>query len=69
MIATVLHLLFPVTSRPVMRRSWSWIFAIDLPRFARRVEPLFSRAMVLAAGGLVLMMAVRILAAWAAGRL
>lgn len=69
MIATMLQLLFPVDDRPARRRGASGFFTYDLPRLTRRLEPLFSHAMVLAAGGLVLMMAARILAAWAQGRL
>lgn len=69
MIATMLQLLFPVDDRPAQRRDWSGFNVYDLPRLARRIEPLFSHAMVLAAGGLVLMMIVRIVIAWAQGRL
>lgn len=69
MIAIVLQILFPIEQRGSNRRTLSMWLHTDAQRLARRIEPLFSHAMVVAGGGLALMMVARILAAWAAGRL
>ncbi len=69
MIPLVLKILFPVEMNRLQRLSLSMWLYTDAQRLARRIEPLFSHAMVLAAGGLVLMMIVRIVIAWAQGRL
>lgn len=69
MIALVIQILFPVERPGRLRPSLSWWLHTDAQRLARKVEPLFSRVMLVAAGGLALMMVVRILAAWAQGRL
>ena len=69
MIALMIQILFPIDRPGHARHTLSSWLRTDAQRLARRIEPLFSHAMLIAAGGLVLMMAARILAAWAQGRL